>query len=149
MRIGFTGTRKGMTIDQWQTFTEKILDFEMTEWHDGDCVGADDQAHKVIENFMKEVPGFQPRLIGHPCNLEKYRAFNDFDELREVKPPLARNRDIVDEVQIMFAAPFEYEEVVRGSGTWATIRYTRQQQKPIHVIWPDGSMSTEATAPLF
>lgn len=142
-RVGVTGTRQGMAIDQWQTFVEKILDFEMKEWHDGDCVGADTQAHSVVRNFMKEVVGFTPVLHGHPCNLSKYRAYNEYDVIHEVKPPLVRNRDIVNNSDLMFATPLEYDEVLKGSGTWATIRYTRLQRKPLILIYPDGEFVGE------
>lgn len=144
MRVGFTGTRAGMAIDQWQTFVEKILDFEMTEWHDGDCVGADTQAHEAIRGFMREVPDFTPKLYGHPCNLDKYRAYNEYDFVHPAKAPLVRNRDIVQASDLMFAAPKEYEEVFRGSGTWATIRHTRLKKKRLLIIWPDGTLSDEA-----
>lgn len=139
MRVGFTGTRAGMAIDQWQTFVERILDFEMTEWHDGDCIGADTQAHAVVRRFMHEVPEFNPKMHGHPCNLSKYRAYNEYDFVHPVRAPLVRNRDIVVASDVMFAAPREYEEVLKGSGTWATIRHTRLKKVRLVIIWPDGS----------
>lgn len=143
MRVGFTGTREGMAIDQWQTFVEKILDFEMSEWHDGDCVGADTQAHGVVRGFMREVPDFTPKLYGHPCNLSKYRAHNEYDFVHPAKAPLVRNRDIIQASDVIFAAPKEYAEVFRGSGTWATIRYARRVKRNLYIIWPDGTFTHE------
>jgi len=50
---------------------------------------------------------------------------------------LERNRAIVDETDILLAAPLESEEQLR-SGTWATVRYARKQHKTVLVIFPNG-----------
>lgn len=140
MRVGFTGTRKGMSVNQWSRFEKELLSHSVSEWHDGDCVGADDQAHRTVKRLSIQLQEFSPVLHGHPCNLEKFRAYNDFDVMNEVLPPLVRNRIIVDSVDLMFAAPMEYTEVFRGSGTWATIRYALKKERPLCIIWPDGKV---------
>jgi hypothetical protein len=146
MKIGFTGTREGMTTDQWYRVEwllfRKFEGGKLNEWHDGDCIGADSQAHGVVERLARQA--FLVKLIGHPCNLPgDVRAFNEFNEVCEVKPPLVRNRDIVDAVDLMIAAPKEYDEVIRGSGTWAMIRYARRNNKPLIIVWPDGNYVAE------
>ncbi len=135
MRVGFTGTREGMTTIQWETFEYLISMVGATEWHDGDCIGADTQAHGVIRRQL--LP--QVELHGWPCNLTKYRAHNEYDVTHDVMPPLVRNREIVQHVELMFAAPKEFEEVKIGSGTWATIRYAKAQGRKLIVIFPDGT----------
>lgn len=50
---------------------------------------------------------------------------------------LARNRDIVDETEILIACPGHMHEELR-SGTWSTIRYAVKIQRPHIIIWPDG-----------
>jgi hypothetical protein len=139
--IGFTGTREGMTTEQWMRATEifaTICMDRVVEWHDGDCVGADEQIHGTAKN-MSWIYGFDLTMHGHPCNLDKFRANRDFDVLYPIKPPLARNRDIVAASDVMIAAPKEYDEVLRGSGTWATIRYSKGYPRPLVIVWPDAT----------
>lgn len=145
-KIGFTGTREGMTIDQWYRVEWLLFRrFETgkpNEWHDGDCIGADTQAHGAVERLGMNA--FDIVTHGHPCNLPgDVRAFNEYDRMHEVKPPLVRNRDIVDAVDLMIAAPGGFEEVMKGSGTWATIRYARRNKKRLIIVWPDGTFTEE------
>jgi len=53
------------------------------------------------------------------------------------RPPLVRNRDIVDATDMLIAAPATRKEVLR-SGTWATIRYAKKMKKWIYIIYPSG-----------
>lgn len=142
MRIGFTGTREGMATDQWLRFQRKMthfLDNGYNEFHDGDCIGADDQAFKSTQTLARNLD-VEVQTHGHPCNLgEALRAYNEHDVTHPIYPPLVRNRHIVDSVRIMLAAPKEYEEVIRGSGTWATIRYALRKKRHLVILWPDGT----------
>ena len=146
--LGFTGTRHGMTLRQWER-VERIIQ-GLTKmgghhtWHDGDCIGADAQAHAVVKKIKVKFGSNKIRMLGHPSNLdEKYHANNSFDYRYPPKSPLARNKDIVEESKVMIAAPNEFDEVKRGSGTWATIRHARKLNKPMFIVWPDGSLTVE------
>lgn len=55
--------------------------------------------------------------------------------VHKAKPPLDRNRDIVNGSDVMLVAPRERKEELR-SGTWATYRYAREQGKTCIVVWP-------------
>lgn len=146
MKVGITGTREGATISQLETIETLLSDWfqgayravPAYEFHDGDCLGVDDQVHRLVEKNWPEVD-----THGHPCNLPKQRAHNDFDVMYDIDRPLARNRTIVQTVDRMIAAPKEYDEQWRGSGTWATMRYTVNANKPLFVVWPDGTRETE------
>jgi hypothetical protein len=56
---------------------------------------------------------------------------------------LARDDNIVAETDVLVATPAQTTEVMRGSGTWATIRYARRREKPRILIWPNGSATKE------
>jgi hypothetical protein len=56
---------------------------------------------------------------------------------------LDRNQAIANEIDMLVATPQESEEVNR-SGTWATIRRTRKQEKPVLIINPDGSLDGDS-----
>jgi hypothetical protein len=55
------------------------------------------------------------------------------------KPYLVRNHEIVDDSQVLIAAPKEFTEQLR-SGTWATIRYARKIGRTVRIVFPDGSI---------
>lgn len=58
-----------------------------------------------------------------------------YDIAMTEKPPLIRNRDIVNAGELLIATPkLDVEE--QRSGTWAAIRYARKIGKPIILIYP-------------
>jgi len=141
MKIGFTGTRSGMTEEQIKVLIKVLLyAVEITEVHHGDCVGADAQFHDLIRKID---PGRLIKIVGHPAsNFRHYqRANKECDELREAKPSLIRNHDIVDECDDLIAAPKGTTEILR-SGTWSTIRYAGKQKKEIFIVEPSGNIKT-------
>lgn len=129
MRVGFTGTRGGMTAVQKQEFKATILQLNLDEFHHGDCVGADEDAHYlVIENF-------DCQMVGHPPTNTMYQAHCSFDRQLPPMEYLARNRGIVNTTDILIACPKEEAEILR-SGTWSTVRYARKQKKQVIIIPP-------------
>lgn len=144
MKIGFTGTREGMSEAQRRTVYDLLLRLPVTEAHHGDCVGADAQFHDVLLGGfgLSNVP-----IILHPPDVPTLRAFSlCVNEVRAPKPFLDRNRDIVDECDLLIAAPRHDAEEMR-SGTWATVRYARQTGKPIRIVYADGEVEAEDVAP--
>lgn len=142
MKVGFTGTREGMTDAQYDAFEvltrELYSDLSVKEFHHGGCVGADAEAHMSVD----EIGGVFMHI--HPCNLYRQQATDisgDF-EYAEL-PPLTRNKVIVESVDVMIATPSGFDEQFRGSGTWATIRHSRRTNTPLHIIYPDGSIKKE------
>lgn len=133
MKIGFTGTRKGMNPIQKSLINLFISGWykSITNAHHGDCIGADSDFHKIARSH--KIP-----ITIHPSNLNT-RAHNTDAELVLVeRPPLVRDHDIVDAVDIMLATPKGMVEE-RRSGTWATIRYTIKSGKPLFIVYPDGA----------
>jgi hypothetical protein len=136
-KIGFTGTRHGMTVKQKLTLEELLRTID----HDdpnaraahGDCVGADAEFHTIV----KKVFGFPIEVF--PPDIEDMQAKCEGDVHHPPKAYLKRDRDIVDWATYMIATPHQEKEV-RRSGTWATIRYARKKNKPIHIIKPDGTL---------
>ena len=142
MKIGFTGTRQGMTDAQSNAFEELFVklfhqDLSVREFHHGDCIGSDEEADALV----RVEPGVF--LHVHPCNLFRQRAYTTGDFEYTEMPPLKRNREIVDATEVLIATPSDTKEIFRGSGTWATVRYARKQGRKIHIIFPDGSIKEE------
>jgi hypothetical protein len=145
MKLGFTGTREGMTPSQVCALLHLIHDLKPDELHHGDCVGADEQAHHAAEIMKVE------RIVVHPSEDDRYQAFTYTNtdnmmagiepedvgvEVYDPKPYLERNQAIVDECDVLVATPKTKEEQQR-SGTWATVRMARKAGKKVYVLYPD------------
>ena len=133
IRIGFTGTQKGMTEAQKKTFTEIISQYTSLEFHHGDCIGADEEAHKIVLKTKKAV------ITIHPPDDSIKRAFCSGDKVLPPFPYLTRNKHIVQNSDYLIATPKEDKEVLR-SGTWSTIRYAKKLGLQVMIIFPDGGV---------
>lgn len=128
---GFTGTRRGQTEKQLNAVSEVFQDLEGI-LHHGACHGADRQAHSLA-NLMSKVMW--------PSNEDQYtwaaqnKGPNDI--VKDIAPPLTRNRDIVYHAKVVIATPGEMSERLR-SGTWATIRLAKKWGRPLFIIYPNG-----------
>ena len=136
MKLGFTGSRNGLSDAQADVLAELFLEMRPTEFHHGDCVGADEQALNMVFDLV------DPWTVSHPPTDPKARANTRNAQERSPKPYLARNHDIVDETDHLIACPGKLHEEGR-SGTWATIRHARRTGKPVTIIWRDGSVKQE------
>lgn len=133
MRVGFTGTREGMTPLQKTSLRKLFIDLIASELHHGDCVGADAEAHAIAQELGL-------RIIIHPPIDQSHRAFCEgAHEIRIPKKHFARNRDIVDETTYLTSASVTPHPLEHG-GTWYTINYGRKK-KDVYVVWPAGTVS--------
>jgi predicted Rossmann fold nucleotide-binding protein DprA/Smf involved in DNA uptake len=111
MIVGFTGTRQGMSASQRKQLQWVLTEaFPVARVIHGGAVGADREAHVIADDA-------EIATTVHPAG----------------RDPLARNRRIVAECDLLIAAPRENLEEQR-SGTWATIRYARQAGKPVVML---------------
>jgi hypothetical protein len=138
-KIGFTGTREGMTEKQQTSLARYLSSFDRVHFNHGNCVGADEEAAKIAHGL-----GFitiAHPSIAHPHLQADFRSV----EMREPREPLARNKTIVDNSDRLVATPKENSEPVpsRGQGTWFTIRYARKKEKTVVTIWPNGDVVIE------
>lgn len=141
---GETGTRYGATRLQLASVGWLWSRYEIKELHNGDCVGADEQLYYLARSFGATV-------TLHPPTDPKYRAFcgqSDcvvFDTTITIRPEktyFIRDRDVVDESDVVVGLPKKPWEEDHG-GTWYTINYAREQEKPLAIVWPNGLISYE------
>ncbi len=128
--VGFTGTQRGLTPPQRDQLAHWLQRLAPCEVHHGDCVGADAQFHALVRDLLPTT-----RIVLHPPRIEKKRAFCQGDEERPARAYLTRNHAIVRAGAALLAAPGEQREKLR-SGTWATVRYARQQNRPVILVLP-------------
>jgi hypothetical protein len=129
-RVGFTGSRRGMSDLQKKKVIKIINKLNPHIIHHGDCVGCDKEFNDICESIYKVI---------HPPKDESQRAFCEGDEILKEKPYLERNKDIVNCCDLMIATPFESNEILR-SGTWSTIRYAIKENKNIIIVLPNGKV---------
>lgn len=134
MKLGFTGTRQGLTGSQRRQLQMYVAELRPDRAHHGCAIGADREFHHTVRCWDEYCLA---RIIGHPCDIKGQSSTSDCDELRDEKPPLERNHDIVDECDHLIACPATEAEEWR-SGTWATVRYAKKQHKPLTIVYPSG-----------
>lgn len=134
MILGFTGTWHQPPPAQEITLRKLFVGVDTL--HHGDCIGADALAHSIaVEYGIK--------IVVHPPLNERKRAWmRDGAEVRARYEYLERNQHIVDECDHLIAVPYTNVEVPR-SGTWSTVRRARKANKPLTIVWPDGSVTEE------
>ena len=132
-RIGFTGTQDGMTKAQRSKVCALLVELDPSEFHHGDCIGADSQAHQIAD-------GLSIPICIHPPDNERKRAFcGGAQEIRAPLPYLVRNREIVAWSDVLIATPKSSKEELR-SGTWSTVRRAREAGKPTYIVLPSGEL---------
>ncbi len=140
MIVGFTGTCKGMTVEQKDELASHFLYGATDEFHHGGCRGADEEAHdllyKTVSHFIVH-PGLISMLDMPPSAPPPGYVI-----ILPRKRYLERNHDIVDCCAILIACPSSKVEQLR-SGTWATMRYAKKIGRRMIVIWPDGSTGND------
>ena len=138
LRVGVTGTQKGMTPGQKGQFVDFLVELDQSpkgpivHFRHGDCIGADADAHNLVRLNFENV-----MIIGHPPKNETKRAFCKVDLEMASFDHLVRNRMIINNSDYLVACPGEPDEQLR-SGTWSTVRYARNHMgmSRIHLILP-------------
>jgi hypothetical protein len=139
--IGFTGTRRDMTMAQEEAMGRVVNRIRtrigLFEFTHGDCVGADATADGIVAGFRI------PRRI-LPSNVEGTRAHSEERGAylgAEPAPPWMRDQWIVQESRFMVAAPKGFGPE-KGSGTWLTIGMATKMGKKVFILWPDGRIGS-------
>ena len=137
--IGITGTRNGMNELQFNNIDNYFggvnLDHDLISLHHGDCIGAD-----VETAIMGMEHGFQ--IICHPPIVSDLSAYHNSDIFREPHTYFKRNRNIVDECEVLLVVPMDNEPQIKG-GTWYTWSYAKNKNIPVIIFYPDGRVVHE------
>ena len=136
MKIGFSGTREGMTPGQKGQVRSILTMLVVSEAHHGDCIGADEDFHLLVRE-VSITQGFIAPIVIHPPDVKRYRANIVGDESWVEKPYLTRNKDIVECSEFLIATPKGKQRT--RSGTWSTVRYAHFMKRPMLIVYPDGT----------
>lgn len=137
MKLGFTGSRRKLIVPQSTQLRSLIGDQNnVVEAHHGDCTGGDKEFHDLMLLYHPRVT-----MHIHSPKLEVHRAFVPIRSTDILWPPkdyLMRNRDIIENCDLLIGCPSSMTFSLR-SGSWWTIEAAKKVNKPIIVILPDGS----------
>lgn len=139
MKIGFTGTREGLSARQAENLRDLIEWLKPTEVHHGGCIGADHGFHEIVLACTAAHIYVHPGLVADRLRV-KYTSSARVTVIFPAKPPLVRNRAIMDcGMDTSIACPGGMTEEQR-SGTWSTIRYVKKANDGrLVILFPDGS----------
>lgn len=142
--VGFTGARSGMTKAAEKSIRRHLVAAavnphigEIVGLH-GDCVGADADFDRLCE-FLG-VPRWQRPCTMHGEADHVFRAHTGAEVIAEPTNPMARNREIAKQCDVLFAVVPTRHELKKGSGTWATYRYGRKYGKRVVLFFPNGDV---------
>ncbi len=127
MIAGFTGSQDGISEKQCKELERLFKKYTVTILHHGCCTGADEQAHNIARKLGILITGHPPE------NQSKLsQCIYDCDFVIDARPYLDRNRDIVDDCEMLFVGPSKPEYL--RSGTWSTKRYAKKSGTPFHIL---------------
>ena len=117
MIVGVTGSRYARSSARLAKFIQFVAEHGIEELHHGDCIGWDDQCAIVARREGVKV-------VAHPPDDDRLRSFSASHIILPPKPYQDRNKDIVNAVDFLIAAPDGPEKL--RSGTWSTVRYAKR-----------------------
>ena len=130
MKVGVTGTREGATDHQLLSIIEFLKTINsVSELHHGDCKGVDEQVAAIARAL-----GY--KTVCHPPVSNYLRAYHPSDEFRPPLGYLQRDRNIVDETELLLVVPLHATRQAK-SGTWYTHDYAVRTDKPVKLFLPE------------
>lgn len=146
--IGFTGTRRGLTPAQLDTFHQLVGEIQPREFHHGSCLGADEDAALSV-SFRSDIRTDIMAWPGKPASgganeFLSQRAIEASNYVMREMTHFARNREIVKAATHVIGCPWQASRPPKGTGggTWYTLEQGEKAGKVVIVIWPDGTTLT-------
>lgn len=139
MKLGITGTRSGMSPEQKVKFLELIEELKPDVFIDGCCVGVDEECFLLVKDLLLVTVGRPGYSALTQEEINNNRSVYQRDKMYPSKTHFARNRDIVNESDVMIAIPYE---LGGKGGTNYTIDYAIKVGKPLYIILRDGATKT-------
>lgn len=121
-----------MTTEQRRHCAALLAQWKPAELHHGDALGADAEMHTLAREAGV-------RIVVHPANVPRHRAFSDGDRVHPPRAKTVRDRAVVDASDILLATPASPDVDGPDSGTWYTIQYALFVGCSVVVVWPDGT----------
>jgi len=136
MKVGFTGSREGMSDSQKKRVKELLEEnventpISLNQFHYGDYIGADDEAHLMAKELKYDTHCHGPKSFDN-------RKLNHGDI--NYKETECNFLLLVKYTNLLIATPNSIESENEKSGVWCTVRNAKSLNKKIHIIYPDGT----------
>jgi hypothetical protein len=143
-RIGFTGTRVGMSPQQVRSLATILTVFYVPNQsilNNGLAKGADAMSLNIAYELGYQIFGYPSNLSGHDT-LHRLLVPKCHYVAKPMNP-LDRNKVIVDNSDRMIACPKDIDEEEVRSGTWHCVRYAMSVRKPVILVGTDGAVRVE------
>lgn len=136
--LAFTGSASGMDAEQAIVVIDLLVRLQPKHVHQGGCVGADEQFHKLVDMFFPDVI-----VQTHPGDVreEMVSTYIGDSHVHPVQQPLDRNHTMIDVSKVLIATPHRGE--YQRAGDWSTIRYARTKGIPRFIVYPRGKLVVE------
>lgn len=129
--VGFLGTAKGMTDGQKDRLRMALGRSLPTNFHHGDSLGAEEEAHAVARSFGMHI-------VAHPSFLSELRAYCPADEVRPLRSARDRKLELMRAVDTLLVAPATAVEKP-DSASWDAVRMARRLGVKLWLLLPDGT----------
>ena len=142
MKVGFTGTREGLTDQQlawlYSLLEDQSPDMAITEVHHGACVGADLAVHQAAldANCLVHVwPPTNMSLCATECLIQ-----GPLVTIHPRMPYFNRDREIVNATEGLIALPKHdaQPDPPQWGGTWYTVDFALRMNRPVIICNPKG-----------
>lgn len=143
MKVGFTGTREGLTNKQMAWLVTTLEDGSITEVHHGACVGADASVHALALECGLNIhvwPPVNPKFLAAECVRLDVRHGHSDITIHAAMPYLDRNREIVGATAGLVGLPKQdvQPDKMNWGGTWYTVDFAERMNKPVTICHPNG-----------
>jgi len=134
-KLGFTGTRNGLSYDQRRAIIRLLKAEPPDKAAHGDCIGADAEFHELVRELCPDC-----EIHVWPSLYEGLRAHKKGDVMYEPGPAGDRDKLIVKFCNYFIGCPPTDFEVQR-SGSWQTLRMARNRLnkgliKEVYLAYP-------------
>ena len=110
LKIGFTGTRNGMSDVQLEEFKKLFDSKDFEEFHHGMCVGSDKQAHDFVTTIKEDK---KVKIVGHPPKYKKFMADCQCDIIKK-SFDLFNSIFCKSEINLRIFSQFNFPEILNG-----------------------------------
>lgn len=130
VKIGFSGSRQGMSATQKDILFNLLKD-KAGEFHHGNCIGADSEAHDMATVLNYKVCIHDP--LNQGSNWAGKRGALHYPPM----PYKVRNKNIVEKTAVLFACPLAFDG---KGGTWNAIEWAKRLKRQFYIILPNGDI---------
>ena len=138
MRVGFVGGFKDFVEEQKETFSHLIKELNPEEYHHGDLVGSEKEAHDIVRLLLPSC-----KIHIHPSVRDNKRAFCKGDVMHIEMDYVPRDLDLLEDIQLLIVCHMlvtNKSRLMRSTGPNAMISHAKEQGIDLLIIDTKGHL---------